>query len=156
MKFLLSYVYNWKYLFFIYLPTAANICNLCTLFHDILLQKLHIVLHSSLIRLLKNAFDLNFQCQHLNSLREFFWLVTVAQISYYSTYFPQLNPNITSCFILSEFVLCALLSYFWDAYHVSSTDSLSDISKWKIICDAKSVTKAQAYVNANDTFCKKS
>ena len=58
--------------------------------------------------------------------------------------------------LLSEFVLCALLSYFWDPYHVSSTDSLSDISKWKIICDAKSVTKAQAYVNANDTFCKKS
>ena len=83
---------QWK-IFFLYIPTA-NICNLCTLFHDILLQKLHILLHSSLIRLLKNAFDLNFQCQHLNSLREFFWLVTVAQISYHSTYCSQLNPDI--------------------------------------------------------------
>ena len=88
---------------FLYIPTAANICNLCTLFHDILLQKLNILLHSSLIRLLKNAFDLNFQCQHLNSLREFFWLVTVAQISYYSTYCSRLNPNI-SCFSIKMLV----------------------------------------------------
>ena len=86
---------QWK-LFFPYIPTA-NICNLCTLFHDILLQKLHILLHSTLIRLLKDAFDLNFQYQHLNSLTYLGVLTCCSNIIHCS----QLNPNI--CTIISKY-----------------------------------------------------